>query len=340
MKFKDILTGITISLLSILLFFAVAEIAIRILYPGIIPTTMFDWSSRHKGYPLEKPHNTFRIVVLGDSYTFGQGVKRNETFSKKLEELLNSYGGQIRFEVVNLGFCGLNTIGELEMLGERGINPETWLPDERYRGLAYNPDLIILEYTLNDASTSGRSTEQIKQFNDKWRTGEVVLRVNPEPYRLPIPEPLDKFLTKKSRAYLFFMERYRKLKAMLGLVEDSPDTTTDRYKDGSRGWSDSMGALNQIASLSRQNGIPALLMVWPLHIKLSDDYPFKGVHNKIITVGNRLGFYTLDLFPAFKGKDGQSLSVPSDGHPNAPAHEIAAKAIFGYLVNERLVPSF
>lgn len=339
MKFKNILTGITISFFSILLLFSVAEIAVRILYPGIIPNTKFDWSSRNKGYPLEKPRNAFRIVVLGDSYTFGQGVTRDETFSKKLEGLLNSYGGKIKFEVVNLGFCGLNTLGELEILAERGINPETWLPDKRYRGLAYNPDLIILEYTLNDASTSGRSMEQVKQFDDKWRTGAIMMRVNSGPYSLPIPEPIDKFLTKKSRAYLFFMDRYNKLKAMLGLVEGSPDSTPGRYKEGSMEWDGSKWALNEIVSLSRQNSIPALLAVWPWLIKL-DDYPFKEVHNKIITVGNRMGFYTLDLFHAFKGMDGQSLSVPLDGHPNARAHEIAAKAIFRYLVNERLVPSF
>lgn len=340
MKFKNILIGITISLFSILLFFAVAEIAVRILYPDIRPSTKFDWSSRHKGYSLEKPHNTFRIVVLGDSYAFGQGVKRDETFSKKLEGLLNSYGGKIRFEVVNLGFCGLNTVGELKILAERGINPETWLPDVRYRGLAYNPDLIILEYTLNDASTSGRSMEQIKQFNDKWRTGEVVLKVNSEPYMLPIPEPIDKFLTKKSRAYLFFMDRYNKLKAKLGLVEEGGESGMfNRYTDDFMGWYYVRKAMSQVAIIVRETGIPVILAIYPELIKL-DDYPFKRIHNKVLTLGESLGFYTLDLSPAFKGMDNKSLTVPLDGHPNARAHEIAARAIFEYLVRSGLAPSF
>lgn len=338
MKFKNILIGITISLFSILLFFAVAEIAVRILYPDIRPSTKFDWSSRHKGYSLEKPHNTFRIVVLGDSYAFGQGVKRDETFSKKLEGLLNSYGGKIRFEVVNLGFCGMNTVGELQILAERGINPETWLPDVRYRGLAYNPDLIILEYTLNDASTSGRSMEQIKQFNDKWRTGEVVLKVNSEPYMLPIPELIDKFLTKKSSAYLFFMDRYNKLKAKVGFGEEGGESSMfNRYADDSMGWYYVRKAMSQIAIIVREVDIPVILAIYPELIKL-DDYPFKRIHNKLLILGEGLGFYTLDLSPAFKGMGDQPLSIPLDGHPNARAHEIAARAIFEYIGKERLAP--
>lgn len=341
MKFRNILIGIAISLFSILLFFAVAEIAVRILYPGIIPSTKYDWSSRHKGYPLEKAHTTFRIVVLGDSVTFGQGVKRNETFPKKLESLLNSYGGRIRFEVVNLGFCGLETGAELEILTQRGINPETWQPDERYRGLAYNPDLIILEYTLNDSSTSGRTLEKIKRFDDKWRKGDVVSRVNSGAYSLPIPDLVDKYLTINSRSYLFIINRYNQLIERLGFrKEGDMSSIFDRYKNSFRGWVYVKQALSEMAQAARTNGVPIVLAIYPDLIKLGD-YPLKEIHQKVKRVGEVWGFYTFDLLPAFEGKEATSLWVsPADGHPNARAHEIAARAIYNYLVNNGLVPSF
>lgn len=341
MKFKNTLTGITISLFSILLFFTTAEITVRILYPEIIPTTAYDWSSRHKGYSLEKPPKTFRIVVLGDSYTFGQGVKRDETFPKRLEYLLNKASNGTKFEVINLGFCGLNTMGEFEMLTERGINPETWQPDYKYRGLAYKPDLILLEFTLNDSSTSGRSMEQIKQFDDKWRTGEVIIRVNTGAYSLPIPEFIDKFLTKDSRFYLFFLNRYNQLLAKVGVREAGASAVTGilgRYKEDFTGWAYAKQALAEMVSVARRNGLPIVIAVYPEIVNFND-YPFKEVHSKILRIAGSLGFHTLDLFPSFEGLDAKSLmATPYDGHPNAKAHAIAAKAIFEYLIKEGLVP--
>lgn len=334
MKFKDILTGIAISLFSTLLFFAVAEIAVRILYPGIIPSTKYDWSSRHKGYPLEKPENTFRIVVLGDSFTFGQGVKRDETFPKRLEHLLNKASAGTKFEVINLGFCGLNTGGEFEMLAERGINPDTWQPDGRYRGLAYSPDLIILEYTLNDSSTSGRSLEQIKQFDDKWRKGEVIIRLNSGPYSLPVPDLVDRLLTKYSRFYLFFLDRYNQILGRFGLRETGAghiEATLNRYKDDFEGWQYSKQALREISYTCKREGIPAILAIYPEMVSLRQ-YPFRMPHEKIKNTAEGFGFHTVDLFSAFEGKDEKSLMVsPYDGHPNAKAHETAAFAILGYL---------
>lgn len=41
-------------------------------------------------YTIEKPQNTYRIIVLGDSFTFGLGVELNETYPKLLEESINN----------------------------------------------------------------------------------------------------------------------------------------------------------------------------------------------------------------------------------------------------------
>lgn len=340
-KVQSILIGVTLSLCSILLFFTVAEVAVRILYPEIIPSTAYDWSSRHKGYSLEKPLKTFRIVVLGDSFTFGQGVKRDETFPKRLEYLLNKASTGTKFEVINLGFCGLNTVGEFEMLAERGINPETWQPDERYRGLGYKPDLVLLEYTLNDSATSWRSVEQIKQFDDKWRTGEIITRINTGAYSLPIPKFIDKFLTKDSRFYLFFLNRYNQFLARLGVREagkSAVEATLARYKEDFTGWGYAKQALAEMASVARQNGLPIVIAVYPEIVNFND-YPFKEVHSKVLGIAGSLGFHTLDLFPPFEGLDAKSLmATPYDGHPNAKAHAIAAKTIFEYLIKEGLVP--
>lgn len=340
-RLKEAATGIVLLIFSLLVFFLIAEGLVRIFSPTLVPSTEYDWGSRHRGYSVEKPSGTFRIVVLGDSFTFGQGVKKDETFPKKLELILNKSATGTKFEVINLGFCGLNTVGELEMLAQRGLNPETWEPDERYRGLAYQPDLIILEYTINDSATSWRSLEQIKSFDDKWRTGDVVIRINSGPYSIPMPEVIDKLLTKHSRFYLFFMDRYNQVIAKLGLREGGEsliEITKSRYNDDFAGWTYVKQALFEMSYTARQKRIPIVLAIYPPMVSFGD-YPFKGVHRKIQDAGDRFGFHTLDLFPAFKGMDAKLLWANSlDPHPSAQAHEIVANRLFEYLKHKRLVP--
>lgn len=77
----------------------------------------------------------YRIVVFGDSITFGYGVNLAESFPKKLEVLLNR-GFSGKFEIINCGIMGYDTKSEFLLLRELKTK--------------YSPDMVILMYTLND----------------------------------------------------------------------------------------------------------------------------------------------------------------------------------------------
>lgn len=87
--------------------------------------------------PLEKPPGTFRIVGVGDSFTFGSGVRRKDTFLAELERRLNAGGGAPRFEVLNLGVPAYDTEEEAYLLYNRGMR--------------LHPDLVVMCFFLNDA---------------------------------------------------------------------------------------------------------------------------------------------------------------------------------------------
>jgi GDSL-like Lipase/Acylhydrolase family len=89
-------------------------------------------------YPLTKSPDTYRIMMLGDSTTFGWGVRQEDTASKILERKLNEAraAGYKKFEVINTGVGNYDTVQEATYY-------ETL-------GRAFHPDLVILVFFIND----------------------------------------------------------------------------------------------------------------------------------------------------------------------------------------------
>lgn len=93
---------------------------------------------RNKEINADKQPGVKRILILGDSYTFGVYVDDNETFSARLESLLQEDGYKI--EVINAGYtCGWETDEQY-----------VWLLNE---GLKLNPDIVILGFFLGNDIT-------------------------------------------------------------------------------------------------------------------------------------------------------------------------------------------
>jgi len=93
---------------------------------------------RDDEYSLTKPAGVYRIMLLGDSTTFGWGVPLNETTAKILERNLNAkhLPGYDHVEVLNAGVGNYDTVQEVTYY-------ET-------RGRAFHPDLVVLVYFIND----------------------------------------------------------------------------------------------------------------------------------------------------------------------------------------------
>ncbi len=90
-----------------------------------------------------KPPGTFRIAVMGDSWTVGTNVEREDTYPFQLARRLQEEFPHGRFEVLNFG-----VIGGASAVGER------LLP----RVLAFTPDVIVLAYAQNDEDRARQGT--------------------------------------------------------------------------------------------------------------------------------------------------------------------------------------
>jgi lysophospholipase L1-like esterase len=89
-------------------------------------------------YSSTKPAGEYRIMLLGDSTTFGWGVPLNETAAKILERNLNAkhLPGYDHVEVLNAGVGNYDTVQEVTYY--------------QIRGRVFNPDLVVLVYFIND----------------------------------------------------------------------------------------------------------------------------------------------------------------------------------------------
>lgn len=97
----------------------------------------------------QKPPNSFRIAVLGDSFAEAMQVPFEKNFSSVLQRELGGCGALKgkQAEVINFGVHGFGTAQELQML--------------RHYVWAYSPDLVLLGFfTGNDVQNNSRELQQ------------------------------------------------------------------------------------------------------------------------------------------------------------------------------------
>lgn len=106
---------------------------------------------RDRERPLTKPPSTYRIVILGDSYPEALQVNVEASFWRLLEQRLEAcaFRSTKHIDVINLGVSGFGTGQELRML--------------QTRGLAYQPDLVVLAFFPgNDVRNNSHELEPDK----------------------------------------------------------------------------------------------------------------------------------------------------------------------------------
>ncbi len=131
---------------------------------AMVTTNSCGMRDRERSYA--KDADTYRIAMLGDSFTFGWGVEQDESFAAVLEQNLNRISrGKPKFEVLNFGVPGYSTFQEVAQFAETGAS--------------FDPDAIIVFFISNDyglpffvkdiASPGGTIFSSVRFARLSWR---------------------------------------------------------------------------------------------------------------------------------------------------------------------------
>ena len=262
-------------------------------------------STTKQDYPYShaKPENTFRITVIGDSFTFGTALQFDDAFPKRLERMLNLNDGPLKAEVLNMGVPGFSTSHEVRTVRE---------------AIARGADLALLQITLNDP--------QIKPYRPTGLTRTNEFGVKSSDTRLGQYWKTFDFVATRianTRTHSSYREYYFDL------------------FDNNRTWTSFSKAINKISRLSNKKDVTLVAVVFPLFgLPLDENYPFHPLHQKVGKLLTEKQIPHLDLFETFRGIPLDRIQVipGQDFHPNEIGHRMAAEAIYHWLLDGQFIP--
>ena len=276
-------------------------------FTGRSASDEFDFDLRHNGVgyrdvdrPVKKPGGVFRILGLGDSFTYGAGADYEDTYLRRLERGFSDAGSDPVVEVIKAGIPRFFPAPERLLL--------------EVEGLAYEPDLVIVGFTPNDVV-------------DTWM-GVDAITVAPSGHL----QRTEARLGKLGMYWYIHSDAFRILQRRLARPP-AVEWTEVFLDDGAYevAWREVERELALMAEVSRAAGAEFAVV----HLPMSPfDTAYLGVEDRAYP-GRRLarwadheGVRFIDAFPDVKAAElSGPLYWPRDSHLNARGYEVIADAV-------------
>ena len=250
-------------------------------------------------YSRDKESSENALLILGDSFTFGRGVKYPDLYATRLETLLNRNG--YMSAIKNCGVAGAN----LEEICK------IYKKEARLKFFS----LVIYGFVLNDFGLSGPEKVVGYDFVDRNNGG----------YQF---SPLRKLWRLYNLICYFFDRRRLHNVTLKRYIDAFKGENVEQH----------FAMLKTLHQTVKENNAQLVVMVFPL-LYAFEKYPFYQVHEKISNFCKIENIMTLDLLPAFsKFKTEDLWANPTDQHPNEIAHQIVSEELYNFLTRNKLLP--
>lgn len=334
-KWKNLAVNVSISVIASVLFVTVVELAARLKYVpqrfdykwifeydkdkvfqlkkstiGVFAGVLVVTNShgfRDAEIPLQKPPNTIRILALGDSVTFGHRVEADTTYPECLERTLSQTSGRYRFDVINTAVPGNSTFQEYYDLK---------------RGLKFKPDLVVLQFTLNDV------VEPYQFFKRYGGEGKSYHAVEDLPY-------FDYLLSQHSAFYLFGKDLAKRIR------HRTPSREELKRKAGERAiyaaenlitqpqnpkireaWHECLNWLQAVVELCEDNDLECILMGTPFAFQLLLDKSRAYPQMALRAFAERNGVVFIDVLDALQDELRRTMTEEYNLPKDTPYAEI------------------
>ena len=275
------------------------------------------WYARHvqlnnmgfrddRNYTPKPEGHTLRICFIGDSFTFGHGIRRVENRFTSIIEHQLSESSDHHFEIYNLALPGWNTGEQRDRLADMVKN-------------GFRADIFILMYVLND--TTDLQAENVL-FNQHMK------QLEPDNLFLRKSFVLD-FLY-----YRWFVQRLPEVQNYFSWIRKGYEPPL---------WDQQGIRLRELRRICESSGGRFGVVIFPFLHNLGDDPGYTKIHAQLRHFWESEGVPVLDLLEDFEQESSPSMVVNRfDAHPNERAHQLAADIIANEMLSTvfHVIPAF
>ena len=305
---------------------------------------------RDRSYPVDRRPGSWRLLLFGDSFVEGWGVRAEDAVSSRLEARLQSEMAGTLVEGINFGVAGYGTDQEL-LLFEQG-------------GKEYRPDHVLLFFYANDlinnASDKGIGSE--RGYKPHFRVDpRGRLRLLGVPVRRsrfwdgsrawPWHGRLDQYLKERLHVYALVRKslsgsgipagsRQRFYEVLYGT---GPDPAIDRY------WRLTGEILRAFRDGASRAGAELILVYVPSIVQIEDgnwrmkrdlfgligEFDLARPSRRLAAEAARTGIPLLDLSEGFRKQAGHRRLYYEESHWTPEGHDLAARLVADYLLERR-----
>jgi len=236
-----------------------------------------------------------RIIMIGDSVTFGYLEKEEGLFSSLVRNELNK---KKKVEVLNFGILGNDTYGNFYVI-KKAVNE-------------FFPDMIVYQFALNDI----RPGVELKEIDAKQSGGGKKMLSS------------FKQICHNSALYLFLAERYNYIKLRLGMES----WVFKQYEFSEARIKEEFLRFKYIYEFLDKKGIPMIFVFFPDDWQVFSSHPKAIKYQKIFNeFWQDNGWPYLDITGVFKNTGKPYELFLDNCHLSSQGHFLTAKYLLPYI---------
>ena len=253
-------------------------------------------SARLEALP-PKPEGRKRLIVIGDSFTAGEGVQQGNAFPETMQRRLSLFGNSEKWDIINFGRIGHDFPA---------------LYDDNFKNaLAAHPDEILYVWIPNDTPARGLAYPDEMGLSAHYNSPEYVQSLR----GLPLSRLISVIVIKR-RISSQTLKWYR----------------TVHGPDNKKGLDELRDYIGRMKREAAARGAAFRMALFPLMIGRPGRYPLEDVHGAVANIARAQGVPVLDLTDKVLVRPVDELRVHERNyHPNTAAHRLAATALLDWL---------